>query len=163
MSSRKSPSKTLWGAVVTVILVLAIGSVVVFQTDMLGLKGDDYDSALLPSVRLSGTIKAKDLNLTGMEITSLNNLSRSYGDLFSTMDMNLILENKYAPIVVEHDTVMLLKLTCTTHDAEVVFRQREVRRSDLVKHMQKTMKVAETEFKRHRDMNGGNVFRRLEI
>jgi|GEM_PF-2420296 len=166
MSTRKTKAdhKGIWGPLVTLVLMLAIGAVVVFQTDLLGLKkGSRYDDELLSSVKITGTIKAKDLKLTGKEITSLNALSRSYGDLFSTMDMNLVLENKYAPIIIEHDTTMVLKLTCSAQDSEVVFRSREVKRSELVKHMERSMKKAEAEFKRYREGAGGKQFMRLVI
>lgn len=162
MTSRRKPSKTLWGALITSVILLAIGAVVVFQTDLLGLKDNSgLDSQLLPSVKVTGTIKVKDLKLSGKEITSLNDLSRSYGDLFSTMNMNLVLENKFAPIDIKHDTVMILRLTCSANNAEVAFREREVKRSELVKHMQRSMKKAEAEFNRYRGR--GKEFKRLVI
>jgi hypothetical protein len=160
----KTAAKRIWGPLATLVLMLAIGAVVVFQTDLIGLKkGSSYDDKLLPSVKITGTIKAEDLKLTDKEITSLNNLSRSYGDLFSTMNMNLVLENKYAPILIEHGTTMILTLTCSAQDSEVVFRSREVKRSELVKHMKRSMEKAEAEFKRYREGPGGKQFKRLVI
>lgn len=160
----KKSSKGIWAAAAVVFLVLSIAAVVVFQTNILGVKVDGYDDELLPSIKLTGPIKEKHLKLSGKEITSLNNLSRSHGDLFSAMHMNLSLENKFAPLEIEEDTVMILKLTCTAASSEVAFRSREVRRSELVKHMQRSMKKAESEFQRYRDKSGtGKLFRRLVI
>jgi len=164
MPGKKSRSKRLWGTVAALVMLLAMGAVVVFQTDLLGLRLDGgLDDELLPSIQLTGPIKAEQLRLTEWEITSLNDLSRKYGDLFSTMNMNLSLENKFAPLVIEQDTVMILKLTCKSQSSEVTFRSREVRRSELVDLMQRSVQKAETEFKRYQGRTGGKNFMRLVI
>lgn len=161
MSVRKKNSKAVWATAVTILLLAGAAAVVFFRGDLLGFGGADLEVKLLPSVKVTGTINAEDLNLSGREIASLNKLSRSYGDLFSTMNMNLVLENKFAPIDIKQDTIMILKLICTARGAEVVFRSREVRRSELVTHMQRSMKKAETEFLRY--SGTGRKFKRIEI
>lgn len=164
MPGKKSSSRRVGVVAAAVVILVAIGAVVVFQTGLLGVSIDDgFDDELLPSIQLTGPIKAKHLKLAEWEITSLNDLSRRYGDLFSAMNMNLSLESKFAPLVVEQDTVMIIKLTCKAQSSEVAFRSREVRRSELVDHMQRSVKQAEEEFRRYQGRTDGKNIMRLVI
>ncbi|QGY38906.1 hypothetical protein GM415_01715 [Pseudodesulfovibrio cashew] len=144
-AKRKEPNVAL-GVALSLILLAAVGAVVFFQTDLLRGTGHRYDDALLNSVQVSGTIKARDLHLTGREITKINNLARRYGNLFHKMDINLVLPDKFSPIEIEERTTMVLTLRCHAEKAVVEFWSRRVSRSDLVRHVTRSMAEAASEY-----------------
>lgn len=160
METKKKKSNGKQILTIVLLLVMAGGAVVFFQSGFFGGSNQPrYDSSLVDAVSVTGTIRVGDLNLSGKEVTKLNRLMSKYALAFERIDINLELENQFAPIEIEKDTLLVLSLHCHSDHIEVAFWSRKVARGRLVKHVEKSMAEAARELKWAKKQPDANVRR----
>jgi len=163
MAKKKKKSNSKQILMIVLLLVMATGAVVVFQSGFFGRSNQPvYDSSLVDCVTVTGTIRADDLNLSGKEITRINRLMSKFSLSFDSIEVNLELEDQFAPIEIENDTVLVLRLRCQAPEMEVAFWSRKVPRNRLVKHMETAVPEAAKELK-WATQKSGNTVRRIYL
>lgn len=145
-------------AVAVAVLFFALVGLVVFKSGIVESNvfksKPRFDTALLPSVDISGPVKLRDLKLSPSEIKKLNLTALKYRNTFEAMDIHLNYTDKNAGREVVDNTVLEMNVRFQAEGGHVVARPREVARKDMVGQMVKCVAKAASEFDRYKRLDG---------
>lgn len=169
MAQKQMTTNTKRNMVLTLLLLMAAGAVVAFQTDYFEIafakKAPTYSNELLAMMTVDGAVEIKDLNLSGAEMRKINHAAMKVRRVFSTVDISLNMKDKFAPIEVSRNTELELGLVFkASEECEVKFWTRNIPRARFVAYMVRSMEKAKFEFEHMQgrpDYNG--LFKRLYL
>jgi len=155
MGRKKSKSNAFRATFVIVLLLLAVGSVMAFKTDLFGLQANGqskYSKELLSIVSVKGTVRIDDLHLSKKEILKINRAALKHRSVFPEVNVSLNMSDKYAPIEIEKESKLKLDMVLKSDEGgEVKCWSRTVTRAGLVTLMVQSMNKAAIEFVHYRD------------
>ncbi len=169
MARESTSSNTGRNVAILLLLLIAAGTIVAFQTDFVrwafAKKAPSYSKELLAMISVNGSVKVKDLNLTGKEIKAVNFAAMKVSKVFPSVNVSLDMLDRFAPIKVENDTELKLGMVFKTEEnCEVAFWTRTIPRKRLIPHMVRSMEEAMSEFENIRKLSRGEkTFKRLYL
>ncbi len=150
MSNRLSNMQVFKG-IGFVVLFIALSWIAVFKSGFIDVSKfkskPTYDKALVDSVAIMGSIKAKDLNLSGSEIKKMNLAALRNREKFSKVNIHLNRDERYGSMEIKDDTIlnMVVELE-VAKDCTIQSWDSKFPRAELAPQMTEYIKKAAKEY-----------------